>query len=164
MFQRLSLPLWLKPNIIDYCAVAFLAIGAPAIAQAGDQTEYIVDGLALGGSVAPRSATYKEYKCQPSEQFENFIWCQRQRKENGKFGEFTSFTSILHSDDNATAYVSRYIVPAYFSAGDIRAGNRAAFATLWRQSSSAAVAPKGRKPVGSDCLLGQGYADALGCC
>jgi S1-C subfamily serine protease len=121
MLQRLSLRLRLTPNIIGFCTGAFLSFGTPgeALAQAGDQTEYIVDGLPLGGPVAPRSSTYREYKCRPSEQFETFIWCQRQRTENGKFGEFTSITSILHSGDNATAYVSRYIAPAYFPAGDI---------------------------------------------
>jgi hypothetical protein len=58
-------------NIISFCTGAFLSFGAPgeALAQAGDHTEYIVDGLALGGPVAPRSATYREYKCQPNEQF-----------------------------------------------------------------------------------------------
>jgi hypothetical protein len=61
-----------------------------AVARAEDQTPYIVDGLALGGPVAPKSATYREYKCRPSEQFDSFIWCQRRRTENGKYGEFTS--------------------------------------------------------------------------
>jgi hypothetical protein len=86
---------------------------------AGDQTQYTVDGLALGDPVAPKSATYQEYKCRRSEQFESFIWCQRRRIENGKVGEFKSVNSILHSLDSATAYISRYIEPAYFAPGDI---------------------------------------------
>ena len=47
--------------------------------------------------MAPKSTTYREYKCHPSEQFESFIWCQRRRTEKSKFGEFTSVNSILHS-------------------------------------------------------------------
>jgi hypothetical protein len=121
MFRRLNFELRLIPNVFWVCAGVLLASAAPTegLAQTGDQTEYVVDGLALGSPVAPRSAAYQEYKCQPSEQFESFTWCQRQSTESGKFGAFQSFNSILHSNDNATAYVSRHIVPAYFSAGDI---------------------------------------------
>jgi S1-C subfamily serine protease len=121
MFLRQRFGSQPKPNIIGFCAGALLASVVPlgVHAQTDGWTKYIVDGLALGDPVAPKSAAYKEYTCQPSEQFETFIWCQRQRAENGKFGSYQSFTSILHSTDNAAAYVSRYIVPAYFSDGDI---------------------------------------------
>jgi hypothetical protein len=82
--QRLSLSLWPRRNIIAFCAIAMLAGGGPieTLAQTGDQTDYIIDGLALGGLVAPKSATYREYKCRPSEQFESFVWCQRRRTDH----------------------------------------------------------------------------------
>jgi S1-C subfamily serine protease len=117
--QRLS---WRhqRHSIVGFCALALLVSVTPIQpVAAGDQTQYIVDGLALGDPVAPKSATYQEYKCRPSEQFESFIWCQRRRIENGKVGEFKSVNSILHSLDSATAYISRYIEPAYFAPGDI---------------------------------------------
>lgn len=84
-----------------------------------DRIQYIVDGLALGDSVAPLSSTYKAYKCRPSEQFAAFVWCQRRRAESGKFGEFSSVNSILHAPNGETAYISRFIEPAYFAKGDI---------------------------------------------
>jgi Trypsin-like peptidase domain len=89
----------------------------PAIA--GNDAQYIVDGLPLGDPVVPKSATYREYNCRPSEQFESFIWCKRRRTENSKFGKVTSVNSILHSLDNTSVYISRYIEPAYFAPGDI---------------------------------------------
>ena len=81
--------------------------------------QYVIDGLALGDPVAPASSAYREYRCRPSEQFASFIWCQRDRKENGKFGAFSSVTSILHSQDNTAVYISRHVEPAYFAPGDV---------------------------------------------
>lgn len=84
-----------------------------------DRSPYVVDGLALGDPVAPKSAAYREYLCRPSEQFAPFIWCKRRKAEKGKFGDFTSVNSILHSQSGATVYISRYIEPAFFRPGDI---------------------------------------------
>ena len=107
--------------VMGFCALTLFVGGASiqTVALGRERTQYIVDGLALGAPVAPKSTTYRQYKCRPSEQFESFIWCQRRRTENGKFGEFTSVNSILHAPDGATAYVSRYIEPAYFAPGDV---------------------------------------------
>lgn len=88
-------------------------------ALAKDESPYVVDGLALGGPVAPKSAAYRAYACWPSSQFEFFTWCQRRRTEEGKFGRFVSVNSILHAPSNETVYVSRFIEPAYFGLGDI---------------------------------------------
>jgi S1-C subfamily serine protease len=119
--QRLTCRWRSRCNVIGFCAWAMFVGGGPiqTAAFGGERTQYVVDGLALGAPVAPKSATYREYKCRPSEQFDSFIWCQRRRTENGKFGEFTSVNSILHAPDGATAYVSRYIEPAYFAPGDV---------------------------------------------
>ena len=98
-----------RRDVIGFFALALFVGGAPfqAAAQAGDRTQYIVDGLALGDPVQPGSAAYREYKCGPSEQFASFTWCQRRRTEMGKFGVFTSVNSILHSQNRATAYISQ---------------------------------------------------------
>lgn len=90
------------------------------LSRVSEWSPYIVDGLGLGDPVAPRSSAYREYRCRPSEQFASFIWCQRHKVENGKFGQFSSVTSILHSTAGATAYVSRYIEPAFFGPGDVK--------------------------------------------
>ncbi|MGO9673801.1 MAG: S1C family serine protease [Methylocella sp.] len=93
---------------------------AGAIIQArAESSQYIVDGLALGDPVAPRSSAYQEYRCGPSEQFATFVWCQRRRTENGKFGKISTITSILHSSAGTTEYISRYIEPAVFRPGDV---------------------------------------------
>ncbi len=36
---------------------------------------FVVDGLALGGTVYPDSAVYKSYSCRPSDDFTGFTWC-----------------------------------------------------------------------------------------
>ena len=103
------------------CALAVFGSGAlfQAPTQAGDRTQYIVDGLALGAPVHPSSSTYRAYQCRLSEQFASFVWCQRQKTQQGKFGNFVSINSILHSPDRATVYVSQYIEPAFFGPGDV---------------------------------------------
>jgi len=121
--QRLSFHWRQRRDVIGFCILALFCSGGtliPTDALAGNQTQYIVDGLALGAAVAPRSATYREYKCHPSEQFASFVWCQRVRTEQSKFGDVTSTNSILHSEIGATAYVSQYIDPAFFGPGDIK--------------------------------------------
>jgi hypothetical protein len=75
---------------------------------------YSVDRLALGGRVHFESAAYRDYQCEPSQQFEGFIWCQRSRVEQEPRGRFTSSYSILHSADGTVAYVNRSLTPAFF--------------------------------------------------
>ncbi|HET6374803.1 MAG TPA: serine protease, partial [Methylocella sp.] len=106
---------------ICFFAAAFLITAGltQPCALAKDESPYIVDGLALGGPVAPKSAAYLAYTCRPSNQFKFFTWCQRRRTEDGKFGTFVSVNSILHASSNETVYVSRFIEPAYFGPGDI---------------------------------------------
>ena len=72
---------------------------------------YVVDGFALGGRVPLDSAAYRDYQCDPSEQFDGFTWCKRESSARGKV---TSSNSILHSQDGTAVYVNRAVVPAYF--------------------------------------------------
>ena len=62
--------------------VAHAALIGHAIAA----TEYAVDGLAVATQLNFGSASYREYKCNPSDQFEGFIWCQKTRAEKGRRG------------------------------------------------------------------------------
>ena len=134
----MNLPKIFRNNPIEFsarwgcaaiCAIPLFIAGASMqshsqnsayLSRVSERSPYIVDGLGLGDPVAPQSSVYREYRCRPSEQFASFIWCQRHKVENGKFGQFSSVTSILHSTAGATAYVSRYIEPAFFGPGDVK--------------------------------------------
>jgi hypothetical protein len=56
-----------------------IATATSAFAQS-----YSVAGLGLGEKVHFGSKTYRQYECSPSEQFENFTWCQTRREEREK--------------------------------------------------------------------------------
>jgi hypothetical protein len=88
---------------------------APAPAVPTVKSIYTVDGLALGGQIIPDSASYREYRCGPSEQFPDFTWCQKKRAESSPRGSYTSSNSILHSADGTAWYVNRFLEPAFFS-------------------------------------------------
>ena len=91
----------------------FVFAGATADVR---KSNYVVDGLALGGRVWVNSAAYLEYQCDSSEQFAGFTWCQRKpRLEREPNGWFTSTNSILHSADSTAFHVSRSINPAPFT-------------------------------------------------
>jgi hypothetical protein len=70
---------------------------------------YAVGGLALGDR-APHSG----YQCNPSEQFENLIWCTQRRVDQANHGSVTTANSILHAQDGTVVYVNRAVFPAYF--------------------------------------------------
>ena len=71
----------------------------------------MVAGLGLGSRVQFDSSDYREYKCNPSDQFDGFTWCQKTRQERG----FANVTySILHSQDGTVVYVNRFQEPAFF--------------------------------------------------
>jgi hypothetical protein len=75
---------------------------------------YSVSGLTLGGRVQFDSASYREYKCGPSDQFDGFTWCQRTRQDRERRGPFTATHSILHGRDGRIVYLNRFQAPAYF--------------------------------------------------
>ena len=80
---------------------------------------FVVDGLALGGTVHFESEVYRSYSCRPSDQFTGFTWCRRKSVEQGKFGQEETSNSILHSEAGSALYVSKSIAPAIFHPGDI---------------------------------------------
>jgi hypothetical protein len=61
------------------------------------------------------SAGYKEYQCEPSQQFAGLTLCKKSRVERGARGQFTSSHTILHAADGIVVYVNRYWEPAFFS-------------------------------------------------
>ena len=70
-------------------------------------TEYAVDGLAVATQLNFGRASYREYKCNPSDQFEGFIWCQKAQAEKGRRGSRTTAYSLLHSKDGKISYINR---------------------------------------------------------
>ena len=91
-----------------------IAVGAtPAVAA----QPYVIDGLTLGG----KFSSERDYRCAPSGQFAGFNWCQRKRQESSGRSGFSASNSLLYRRDGTLAYVSREIVPAFFTAGDIQA-------------------------------------------
>jgi hypothetical protein len=61
-----------------------------------------------------KSATYLEYKCSPSDQFDGFTWCQKTRNDQDRRGASTATYSILHGQDGNVVYVNRFQSPAFF--------------------------------------------------
>ncbi|MGM4907182.1 superinfection immunity protein [Tardiphaga sp. 866_E4_N2_1] len=90
----------------------------PVVPAVATKSIYSVDGLALGGRIVPDSASYRDYRCAPSEQFPDFTWCQKRRAETSPRGQYMSSNSILHTADGTARYVNRYLEPALFAGNE----------------------------------------------
>jgi hypothetical protein len=88
---------------------------AASIGHATAATEYAVDGLAVATELNFAGPSYREYKCNPSEQFEGLIWCQKTRAEKGRRGSQSTAHSLLHSKDGKVLYINRSQEPASFN-------------------------------------------------
>ena len=82
-------------------------------------TEYAIDGLAVGTQLNFGSASYREYKCSPSDQFAGLIWCQKARTDKERRGSYTAAYSLLHSQDGNISYVSRSQEPAFLNPKEV---------------------------------------------
>jgi hypothetical protein len=91
--------------------LAAIVLSANATAA---QTQYAVDGLAIGTKLNFDSASYREYKCSPSDQFDGLSWCQKTRTDRERRGPYTAAYSILHSREGNVLYVNRSQEPAFF--------------------------------------------------
>ena len=92
--------------------LAYIVLYGNAIAA----TEYAVDGLAVGTRLNFASASYREYKCSPSEQFGGLTWCQKTRTDKDRRGSYIAAYSLLHSQDGNILYINRSQEPAFFNA------------------------------------------------
>jgi hypothetical protein len=99
-------------------ALALLA-GAVAWAQPSGKVEYFepyaVEGLNVGGFVAPKSWQYKRYNCRPSDQYTDSTWCTYRETRDG----VTKSLTIMHLYNNVVTYVNKEVSPALFADGDI---------------------------------------------
>ena len=93
--------------IVAYVISYANAIAAPA--------EYAVDGLAVGTQLDFGSASYREYKCSPSDQFDRLTWCQKTRSDKERRRPYIAAYSLLHSRDGNILYINRSQEPAFLN-------------------------------------------------
>jgi hypothetical protein len=86
-------------------AVAVLGFVALFATTSEGLTEYAVDGIEVGTPLSFKSASYREYRCRPSEQLNGLTWCQKTRSEREQRG--TTTFSLLHSGDGTVSYLNR---------------------------------------------------------
>src|SRR5262245_12847100 len=92
--------------------VAYVVSYANAMAA---PTEYAVDGLAVGTQLVFGSASYREYKCSPSDQFDGLTWCQKTRSDKERRRPYIAAYSLLHSRDGNILYLNRSQQPAFLN-------------------------------------------------
>jgi len=100
------------PQVTDVWSKCRPFAKSASLGQVSAQTKYAVDGVAVGSQVG--SATYLEYKCSPSDQFEGFTWCQTRNDQDRRRGSTATY-SILHDKDGSVVYVNRFQAPAFFN-------------------------------------------------
>jgi len=77
--------------------------------------EYAVDGLAVGTRLNLGSASYREYKCSPSDQFDGLTWCQKTRTDKERRGPHIAAYSLLHAKNGSLSYINRSQEPAFLN-------------------------------------------------
>jgi ribosomal protein L9 len=82
-------------------------------------TEYAVDGLAVGTQLNFSSASYREYKCSPSDQFDGLTWCQKTRTDKERRRSYIAAYSLLHSRDGNILYINRTQEPAFVNPKEV---------------------------------------------
>jgi len=100
------------PRATDLWSKCRPSATSTSLGQVSARTKYAVDGVAVESKVD--SATYLEYKCSPSDQFEGFTWCQTRNDQDRRRGSTATY-SILHDKDGSVVYVNRFQAPAFFN-------------------------------------------------
>jgi len=77
--------------------------------------EYAVDGVAVGTQLNFDSASYREYKCSPSDQFDGLTWCQKTRTDKERRGPHIAAYSLLHAKNGSLSYINRSQEPAFLN-------------------------------------------------
>jgi ribosomal protein L9 len=81
--------------------------------------EYAVDGVAVGTQLNFDSASYREYKCSPSDQFDGLTWCQKTRSDKERRRSYIAAYSLLHSRDGNILYINRTQEPAFLNPKEV---------------------------------------------
>jgi hypothetical protein len=95
--------------------LAILASVILCVNASAQPTKYAVEGLALGMQLNLDDASYGEYTCGPSEQFDRLTWCLKTRRDGAPRGSTATY-SLLHSRDGSVFYISRAQEPGVFNA------------------------------------------------
>jgi hypothetical protein len=109
--MRGRLSFLLTPLLVGSATLVFAQDSAPP--------QYRVAGLAVGERVNFDTNPYRQYKCNSSEQFEGFTWCQLKKEEREKRGSFAAYYSILHSRDGIAVYINRFQEPAFWGNDEV---------------------------------------------
>lgn len=94
---------WL-PVFVFVLAELFSAISA----HAGN---YAVDGIKVGTRISPSSATYRSYRCKPSDDFAGALRCERSRQEREGGRTVSIDNTLIHSQDDTALYVMSNAAP-----------------------------------------------------
>lgn len=73
--------------------------------------DYVVDGLKLGDRIPFDSPNYLSYACKPSDNFENFKWCNRSQTRTANGRNYVAYSSILHDAEGAAVYLMTNVAP-----------------------------------------------------
>ena len=99
---------------VTIAVIAFVVVCGKATAE---PTQYAVDSLAIGTQLSSDRA--REYKCNLSDQFNGFTWCQKTRNAKDGRGSYTSAYSMLHSRARNLVYINRSQEPAFFNPNEV---------------------------------------------
>ena len=102
----------MKAGIAALVSIVFCATAT------AEPTQYAVGGLAIGAQLSS-DGSYREYKCNPSDQFNGFTWCQKTRNGKDRRGSYISAYSLLHSRERNIVYVNRAQEPAFIDAKEV---------------------------------------------
>jgi ribosomal protein L9 len=81
--------------------------------------EYAVDGVTVGTQLNFDSASYREYKCSPSDQFDGLTWCQKTRSDKERRRSYVAAYSLLHSRHGNILYINRTQEPAFLNPKEV---------------------------------------------
>src|SRR5919202_5776621 len=77
--------------------IAVLASVVLSTSATAASNQYAVEGVTVGTQLNFDSASYREYKCSPSQQFDGLTWCQKARANKDRRGPYTAAYSLLHA-------------------------------------------------------------------
>jgi hypothetical protein len=83
-----------------------------------EPTKYAVDGLAVGAQLNFYDPSYRQYRCNPSNQFDGLTWCQKTTSGRDRRGPYTVTHSLLHSGDGKVVYVNRSQEPSFLNSNE----------------------------------------------
>ncbi len=112
-----SLTGWVYSELIDCTAIRV----KDQTSASTSESPYSVGALALGGRILFNSNEYRKYDCNPSDQFDGFIWCDYETSDRDKKGRgsYRAKYTILHARDGTAYYINRFQEPAFWDDNEV---------------------------------------------